>query len=95
MFHGVAKSRTRLNDFHFTSLSRTVAQIVKNSPVMQETWVQPLGQEDPLEEGMTTHYTILPGEFHGQRILVGYSPRCRKESDTTERNTFKNRNSSF
>ena len=44
---------------HFTSLWRTVAQIVKNSPAMQETWVQPLGQEDPLEKGMTTHYNIL------------------------------------
>ena len=51
---------------------------------MLETEVQPLGQEDPLEEGMTTHYTILPGEFHGQRILVGYSPWGRKESDMTE-----------
>ena len=29
-----------------------------------------------------------PGEFHGQRSLVGYSPRCHKESDTTERLTL-------
>ena len=84
IIHGVPKSRTQLNDFHFTSLSRTVAQIVKNSPVMQETRVQPLGQENPLEKGMTSHYTILPGEFHGRRILVGYSQQCRKKSDTTE-----------
>ena len=47
-------------------------------------WVQSLGQEDLLEEGMTTHFSILAGESHGQRILVGYSPWGRKELDTTE-----------
>ena len=36
-----------------------VAQMVKNLPAMQETWVQSLGQEDPLEEGMETHSSIL------------------------------------
>ena len=36
-----------------------VAQMAKNLPAMQETWVQSLGQEDPLEEGMTTHSSIL------------------------------------
>ena len=40
----------------FTSL---VAQLVKNPPAMQETWVQSLGWEDPLEEGMETHSSIL------------------------------------
>ena len=36
-----------------------VAQKVKNLPVMRETWVQSLGQEDPLEKGMATHSSIL------------------------------------
>ena len=36
-----------------------VAQTVKNLPAMQETWVQSLSQEDPLEKGMATHSTIL------------------------------------
>ena len=36
-----------------------VAQMVKNLPVMQETQIQPLGQEDPLEKGMATHSSIL------------------------------------
>ena len=36
-----------------------VARMVKNSPAMQDTWVQSLGQEDPLEKGMTTYYSIL------------------------------------
>ena len=36
-----------------------VAQRVKNLPVTQETWVQTLGREDPLEKGMATHSSIL------------------------------------
>ena len=36
-----------------------MSQIVKNTPEMQETWVQALGWEDPLEEGMATHSSIL------------------------------------
>ena len=36
-----------------------MAQTVKNLPVMWETWVQPLGWKDPLEEGMATHSSIL------------------------------------
>ena len=36
-----------------------MAQMVKNLPVMQETWVQSLGQEDPLEKGMATYSIIL------------------------------------
>ena len=40
----------------------TVVQTVKNPPAMCETWVRSLGWEDPLEEGMVTHSSILPGE---------------------------------
>ena len=36
-----------------------MAQMVKNLLVMQQTWVQFLGQEDPLEKGMATHSAIL------------------------------------
>ena len=36
-----------------------VAQLVKNLPAMQETWVQSLGQEDPLEKEVATHSSIL------------------------------------
>ena len=36
-----------------------VAQTVKNLPAKQETWVQSLGWEDPLEKGMASHSTIL------------------------------------
>ena len=51
---------------------------------MQEMQVRSLGQEDPLEEGMAPHSIFLPGESHGQRSLVGYSPWGRTESDMTE-----------
>ena len=61
-----------------------VAQTLKNLPAMQETWVQSPGWEDPLEKDMATHSSILPGEFYGQRSLVGYSPGGPKELDTTE-----------
>ena len=36
-----------------------VAQVVRNPPAMQETWIQSLGQEDPLEKEMATHSSIL------------------------------------
>ena len=39
-----------------------VAQMVKNLPALQETWVGSLGRDDPLEEGMATHSCILAGE---------------------------------
>ena len=41
------------------SWASLVAQMVKKSLVMQETWVQFLSWEDPLEEGMATHFSIL------------------------------------
>ena len=43
---------------------------VKNPPAMQETQVRFLGQKDPLEEGMATHSSILPGDAYGQRRLA-------------------------
>ena len=49
--------------------------------------VRSLGLEDPLEEGMATHSSILDWRIHGQRSLAGYSPWGHKESDTTEQLT--------
>ena len=51
---------------------------------MQETGVRFLGQEDPLEKEMQASPVFLPGEYHGWRSLVGYSPWGLKELDTTE-----------
>ena len=45
---------------HFSSIRASrVAQTVKNLSARRETWVQSLGQEDPLEKGMATHFSIL------------------------------------
>ena len=46
-------------DHYITIVSNMVAQRLKRLPPVQETWVQSLGQEDPLEEGMATHSSIL------------------------------------
>ena len=51
-----------------------VAQLVKNPPAVWETWVQSLGWEDPLEEGMETHSSILawriPMDREAWRVTV-------------------------
>ena len=52
-----------------------MAQTVKNLLAMQETWVQSLGWEDPLEKGKATHSSILAWKI----------PWGRQESDMTER----------
>ena len=56
-----------------------MAEVVKNPPVMQETWFQSLGWEDPLEKGKLPTPVFWPGGFYGL-----FSPRGRKESDMTE-----------
>ena len=60
-----------------------VAQTVKNLPAMQETRVQSLGLEDPLEKERAVHSVFLPGESHGQRSLAD-SLWGHKDLDTTE-----------
>ena len=60
-----------------------VAQLVKKLPAILETLVW----EDPLEKARQPTPIFLPGEFHGQRSLVGYSPWGHKESDMTEQLT--------
>ena len=45
--------------FSFSIRASLVTQMVKNLSAMQETWVQSLGQEDPLEKEMATHPSIL------------------------------------
>ena len=59
--------------------------MVKNLPAMQEMWVQSLGWEDPLEEEMATHSSILTRKSHGQRRLA----RGLKELDMTEQLNLK------
>ena len=60
--------------------SMRVTQMVKNPPAMQETWVRSLGGEDPLEESMATHSSILawripwteePPALEGEALTTG------------------------
>ena len=58
--------------------------MAKNLPAMRDSWVQSLGQEDPLEKGMATHSSILAWRFpwaEDPRKVYGVSHR---ESDATE-----------
>ena len=57
--------------------------MINNPLAIQETWVPSLGQEDPLQKRMATSLVFLPGEFHGLRSLVGYSPWGSKELNMT------------
>ena len=59
------------------------AQSIKNLSAMQETRVQFLGQEDPLEKEMATHSCIFAWEIPWTEDLVGYSRWGHKELDTT------------
>ena len=61
-----------------------MAQLVKNLPAIQETWVQSLGQKDPLEKRMATHSSILAWEILGTEEPGGYSPWGHKELDVAE-----------
>ena len=58
--------------------------MVKNLPEMQDTGIQSLYWEDPLEKEMQHIPVLLPEKFHGQRSLVGYSSCSQKELDTAE-----------
>ena len=66
-------------------LHSLVAQRIKRLPAMQETGVRSLVWEDPWRRKWHPTPVFLPGEFHGQRILVGYSSQGHKESDMTKR----------
>ena len=59
-----------------------VAQTVENLPAMQETQVQALGREDPQEEGMATHCSILAWKIPRTEGLADYSPVSKRVGRT-------------
>ena len=61
-----------------------MAQLVKNLPAMQETWVRSLDRDDPMEKEMATHSSTLAYRIPWTEEL----DRDCQESDTTERLTF-------
>ena len=62
--------------------------MVKNPPAMQETRIQSLSCEAPLEKGMASHSNILAWRIPWTEEPGGYSPWGRIESDTTEQLTL-------
>ena len=65
----------------FTGWASLLAQMVKNLPAVQETWVRFLGWKDPCSRKWQP---TDRGEFHGQRGLAGYSLWSLKELDTVQ-----------
>ena len=65
-----------------------VAQMVKNLPAMQETWVRSLGWKDTLEKGMATHSCILAWRIPGTEEPGGLQSMGLQRSDTTEQLTL-------
>ena len=61
-----------------------VAQMVKNLPAMQDTRIQSLGQEDPLEKGMAAHSSVLAWRIPWTQEPGGLQSMGLQESDTTE-----------
>ena len=61
-----------------------MAQMVKNLPAMQETWVQSLGQKDPLEKGMAMQASILAWRIPWIEEPGGLQSMGCKELDTAE-----------
>ena len=58
--------------------------MVKNPPVIQESWVQSLGGEDPLEKEMATHSSILAWRIPWTANMAGYNPWGHEDLDMTE-----------
>ena len=65
-----------------------MAQMIKNLPAVQETRLQSLGQEDPLENGMATYSSILAWRIPWTEEPGGFQTMGHKESDMTKQLTF-------
>ena len=78
------KESDKTERLHFHFGASLVVQRLKCLPTMWETWVQSLGQEDPLEKEMATHSSILAWRIPWMEELGGLQSTGCKESDTTE-----------
>ena len=81
--YSLSPKMSLLESCYFGPRASLMIQMVKSLPTMQETRVQSLGQEDPLEKEMATHPSILAWRIPWTEEPVGYSPWGRKELDTT------------
>ena len=74
-------------------MASLVPQMVKNLPAMRETWVRPLGWEDPLEEGTATHSNILAWripqtEETGRQQFMGLQSRTHLRDSHTHMHLY-------
>ena len=73
------------NYFYYSYVwASLVAQTVKNPPTIWETWIQALGWEDPLEEGMASHFSILAWRIPMDKGAWWATVHWVTESDRTE-----------
>ena len=75
---------------YIKSRTSLLAHLVKNLPAVQETWVQFLGWEDPLEKGKATHSSVLgkSWEIPWPKIPGGLQSMGSAESDATKQTTI-------
>ena len=74
-------------EFIFTAYPNVVLVVKKlpaNAGIIRDTEFSPWAGKIPWRRAWEPTPVFLPGEFHGQRNLAGYSPGCHKELDTTE-----------
>ena len=64
-----------------------VAQIVKNLPAMREAWVRSLGGEDPLEEGMATHFSVFAWRIPWRAAVRGIAKSRTRLSNSAQHST--------
>ena len=85
IIHGVGKSQTWLNDFHFRTIFRAslIAQLENNLPAMQEIGVWFFGKEDPLEKKMATHSSTVAWRIPCTEESGRLQSMGSQESDTT------------
>ena len=69
---------------HLIIWASLVAQMVNNLPALRETWVRSLGRDDPLEEGMATHSSVLAWRIPMDRGTWQATVHGVTESDTSE-----------
>ena len=69
--------------FRVRSVWLQASLVAQNLPAMQETWVQPLGQEDPLEKEVATHSSILAWEIPWTEEPDGLQSMGSQQLDTT------------
>ena len=86
--HAMEEMLLEAKELYTYTRASLVAQMVKNPPAMQETWIQPLVRKIPWRSEWLLTPVFLPGESNGQKSLAGFSPWGHKKLDTTKQLTL-------